>query len=175
MNFHAGVSPNGRISAEASTSGIAGHVARRAARPPPLARHRPPHSVPSNARNVEIIFPTARVPAVLFLPAHAYVISAVNDHQSIRPVEECLVRRMDESRLERLGPRSLTSNDSLMNGQEERRLCESHLAFFLPATIRRGTAQGGLSLCGPRRFPSSCLPVYIPILFIRTIRYTLSS
>lgn len=42
---------------------------------------------------------------------------------------------------------------------------------LLPATIRRATAQGGLSLCGPRRFPSSCSPVYpIPIFFIRTMR-----
>lgn len=46
--------------------------------PPPSA----PHSLPTNARNVKIIFPTACA-RVLFLPAHAYVISAVNDHRSI--------------------------------------------------------------------------------------------
>lgn len=51
------------------------------------------------------------------------------------------MRRMDGPLARLLGPRSLTSNDSLMNGQEERDL-ESHLAS-LPGTIRRSTVQGG--------------------------------
>lgn len=52
----------------------------RATWPAPSPPLPPPR--PTNARNVKIIFP-ALCARVLFLPAHAYVISAVNDHRSI--------------------------------------------------------------------------------------------